>query len=451
MFLRAQHGRICTHLHLYGTPDFSRLTEEANIRWVAQSLLPGSEPLSHRGGDGGVLVLHGFTGTPQSMRPLAQRFVDASFSVEMPLLPGHGTRIEDLVPMRFSDWRKAAEDAYLRLAGVTKRVIVAGLSMGGSLACRLAADHPEIAGLVLINPFIEPPADGFREILRATLASGMEIAPAVGSDIAKPTVSELSYPGSPLAAALSLFEGLDDLVDDLDRIACPVLLLSSREDHVVPVSTGDFLMERLRVPVTRTWLEHSFHVATLDYDAGIIESAALAFAQEMTKMTKGAAPAVRGAEMSGDASTAVTAQAAEAAEAAEVVASAGAARLTTEPDVRDGSDAGPSPAGERPRGLATGTITIDEDTHVARLARLSLSDMELEQFTGQLAAVLEHAADMARLDISATAPTSHPLPVQNVMRDDEPRPALERDEVLGQAPRVEDYRFWVPRILAEGQ
>lgn len=322
--------------------------------------------------------------------------------------------------MRFKDWYGAAEGAYLRLSGATRRVVVAGLSMGGSLACRLAADHPEIAGLVLINPFIEPPAESFREILRATLAAGTEIAPAVGSDIAKPAISELSYPGSPLAAALSLFEGLDDLVADLDRISCPVMLFSSRQDHVVPVTTGDFLMERLKVPVRRTWLEHSYHVATLDYDAEIIESSAVAFAREVLDGVAGpeSTPAARsGAVM-------------ESHEGLAVERSAVRERRVEAPAAR---------------------ITIEEVAHVARLARLSLSNSELEQFTGQLAAVLDHAADMDRVDISAVAPTSRPLPVQNVMRDDNPHSSLERDEVLSQAPRVENDRFLVPRILSEGQ
>ncbi|HWG73237.1 MAG TPA: Asp-tRNA(Asn)/Glu-tRNA(Gln) amidotransferase subunit GatC [Acidimicrobiales bacterium] len=94
-------------------------------------------------------------------------------------------------------------------------------------------------------------------------------------------------------------------------------------------------------------------------------------------------------------------------------------------------------------------ISTADVAHVARLARLELSPGELERFTGQLAAVLDHAADVAALDTSGVAPTAHPLPLVNVLRADEVRPCLDRDEVLAQAPLVEDNRFRVPRILGE--
>jgi aspartyl-tRNA(Asn)/glutamyl-tRNA(Gln) amidotransferase subunit C len=87
--------------------------------------------------------------------------------------------------------------------------------------------------------------------------------------------------------------------------------------------------------------------------------------------------------------------------------------------------------------------------HVAVLARLDLTEDELERFTGQLGAVLEHAADIAALDIADVPPTAHPLPLVNVLREDVPVPSLDRDEVLAQAPAVEDARFKVPRILGE--
>jgi aspartyl-tRNA(Asn)/glutamyl-tRNA(Gln) amidotransferase subunit C len=94
-------------------------------------------------------------------------------------------------------------------------------------------------------------------------------------------------------------------------------------------------------------------------------------------------------------------------------------------------------------------ISKDEVAHVARLARLSLTDDELERFTGQLGAVLEHARDVESLDTAGVPPTSHPLPIRNVFRDDDPEPPLNRREVLSQAPAVEDDKFRVPRILGD--
>jgi len=94
-------------------------------------------------------------------------------------------------------------------------------------------------------------------------------------------------------------------------------------------------------------------------------------------------------------------------------------------------------------------ISREDVLHVARLARLDLTEAELERFTEQLAAVLDHAADVASLDTAGVPPTAHPLELQNVLRDDVPEPSLDRDEVLAQAPAVEDGRFAVPRILGE--
>ena len=94
-------------------------------------------------------------------------------------------------------------------------------------------------------------------------------------------------------------------------------------------------------------------------------------------------------------------------------------------------------------------ISRDDVAHVARLARLELTDEELDRVTGELAAVLEHAADVAALDTAGVPPTAHPLPLVNVLRDDVPGPSLDRDEVLSQAPAAEGGRFRVPRILGE--
>jgi carboxylesterase len=238
---------------------------------VAHPILAGAEPFSARGGPNGVLVLHGFTGNPHSLRGLAQAFARAGLAVELPLLPGHGTDLEDMIPTRWSDWSAAAQAAYAELAGRCRAVVVAGLSMGGTLATWLAAGHPEIAGLIAINPLIDPPAAPARELMRGVLASGTPIAPGVGSDIADPDSTELAYQGSPIEAALSMFDALDELVPRLGDIRCPVLLFTSPQDHVVPPGSSDVLERCVSGPVQRVTLERSYHVATLDYDAAEIE------------------------------------------------------------------------------------------------------------------------------------------------------------------------------------
>jgi len=226
----------------------------------------------------GVLVLHGFTGQPMSVAGLARAFAAAGFDVEMPTLPGHGTRIEDMIPTRWADWVGEAQAAYDRLAARVDRVVVAALSMGGGLACRLAVDHPEIAGLVLVNPIAEPPGEALFDILRLSLEQGIEVTSGIGSDIARPGVTEAAYDGSPLAPALSMYEGVRELAPRLPEITCPVLLFTSPQDHVVPPSNSDFLARAVSGPVERVSCERSYHVATLDWDRDLIEERAVAFA-----------------------------------------------------------------------------------------------------------------------------------------------------------------------------
>ena len=233
--------------------------------------MPGAEPWSSDGGSHGVLVLHGFTGNPQSMRPLAERLGAEGFTVDLPLLPGHGTAVEDMVDTRWDDWREGAERAYAALSRRCARVGVAGLSMGGTLSCWLAATRPEIAGVAAINPMIDAPDEDFRAAMRSMLESGVEVAPGIGSDIAMEGSTEAAYEGAPLRAALSLFEGATRLAPKLGDIHCPVLLLSSREDHVVDPVSGDVLARSVGGPLERVYLEKSYHVATLDWDAPVIE------------------------------------------------------------------------------------------------------------------------------------------------------------------------------------
>jgi carboxylesterase len=247
---------------------------------VTTSILSGAEPFSAGGGPIGVVVLHGFTGSPQSMRPLAQALAAAGFSVELPLLPGHGTSVEDMVPTRWSDWSSVADAAYGDLAGRSDRVFVAGLSMGGSLAIWLAERHSDIAGIIVVNPLVDPPASSFRDMLHGMIEEGAISVPAIGSDIAM-RGTESAYDASPLEPMLSMFEAVDEIAARLGEVRCPVLLLSSRIDHVVPPESGDLLAARAGGPVERVWLERSFHVATLDHDASEIEERAVAFVNKM--------------------------------------------------------------------------------------------------------------------------------------------------------------------------
>jgi len=248
---------------------------------VTAPIIPGAEPWSAAGGDHGVLVLHGFTGNPQSMRPLAEACAAAGFTVELPLLPGHGTSVEDMLPTRWEDWSGAAEAHFQALAARCGKVVVTGLSMGGTLTCWLAERHPHLAGIAVVNPMIQAPDEEFRQGIGALLDAGTEVFDAIGSDIKMEGTVEHAYPGTPLAPVLSLFEGADEVLADLGSIHCPTLLLSSREDHVVDPVSGDVLEASTSGPVERVHLENSYHVATLDNDAALIERSVVDFALEV--------------------------------------------------------------------------------------------------------------------------------------------------------------------------
>ena len=241
-------------------------------------VLPGAEPYSATGDARGALVLHGFTGNPQSMRGLALVLADAGFTVEMPLLPGHGTDVADMVPTRWEDWSAAAEAAYLDLAARSDAVVVVGLSMGGMLAVWLAEHHPEIAALALVNPMVAPPDADTVGFVQAMVDNGDELAPGVGSDIAMEGSAESAYPELPLRAALSLFAAAVEVESALESVTCPVLLFTSTHDHVVDPKSSALLVKRAKGAVEQVVLDRSYHVATLDYDKDEIEARTVEFA-----------------------------------------------------------------------------------------------------------------------------------------------------------------------------
>ena len=251
------------------------------------ALIPGADPWSHEGGRWGALCIHGFTGNPGAMRGVAEAFASAGFSVELPRLPGHGTTVEDMMTTGFADWTGEAEAAYQRLASRTDKVVVAGLSMGGTLTLWTAAEHPEVAAIVCINPATQPQADEIVDMVRGMVDEGEELIAGIGSDIADPEVTETAYAGTPLRPLLSLVEGLGALGPRYPSITCPLLLMNSPQDHVVEPVQSDYLAEHFGGPVERITLERSYHVATLDYDRDLVESSAVAFAQ---RILDGAAP-----------------------------------------------------------------------------------------------------------------------------------------------------------------
>lgn len=247
-------------------------------------VLPGCEPWSSSGGGPhGALVLHGFTGSPVSMRPVAEGLAAAGFAVEMPRLPGHGTHVDDMIETGWDDWLTEAERALEALAARCPdgRLVVVGLSMGGALTAALAQGHPELAGIVVINTPIAVPAE-LAEGIEEMLAGGVETIDSIGGDLADPDADEVSYEATPLRSMLTMIIAGQDVRARLGEIRCPALIITSRQDHVVNPADSDVLADELGGPVERLWLEKSFHVATIDYDADIVQAATVDFARRVT-------------------------------------------------------------------------------------------------------------------------------------------------------------------------
>ena len=250
---------------------------------MTTAIMPGCESFAAENGPLGVLVLHGFTGNPASMRPLAELIAAAGYSVELPRLPGHGTTVEDMKTTTWSDWSGATLVAYDDLRARCDKVAVVGLSMGGGLTAFVAENRPDVAACVFINPLVKAPVEELVTGLQALLDAGLEEIESIGSDIKMEGSVEASYDATPLAPAASLFEAMKGVNEDLSKIAVPSLLLSSREDHVVTSDNGDDIVNKATGPVERIWLENSYHVATMDNDHELVESATLSFLDRVLK------------------------------------------------------------------------------------------------------------------------------------------------------------------------
>ncbi len=248
-------------------------------------ILAGAEPWSHVGGDHstdtrhGAVVIHGFTGNPASMRGVATALADNGFHVELPRLPGHGTHVDDMLPTRWADWAGEVEAAYQRLRQRAADIVVVGLSMGGALTLRLGADHPDVAGLVCINPVAQPQAPEIVEMLRGLADSGTAVLPGIGSDIADPDATESAYEGTPVEPLLSmLIDGVEPLSHLYADMRIPLLLMNSPQDHVVEPAQAEYLVDNYGGPVERILLERSYHVATQDFDKDLIQKSTTEFA-----------------------------------------------------------------------------------------------------------------------------------------------------------------------------
>jgi len=246
---------------------------------------PGAEPFSHDGGDVAVLLIHGYSGSPFSMRPWAEHLAGEGYTVRLPRLPGHGTTWQEMNLTRWPDWFAAVDREFRSLRRTHRSVCVGGLSMGSALALRLAEEYgPDVAALALVNPAVK--IDHFLLPSLPLLHRVIPSFPGIVDDIKKPGISELGYDRNPLSALHSLVSHLKDVVRDLPEVTQPLHVFRSAEDHVVPATNTALLLSRVSsTDVTETVLHDSYHVATLDNDAEAIFKGSAEFFQRVVDGT----------------------------------------------------------------------------------------------------------------------------------------------------------------------
>jgi carboxylesterase len=243
-------------------------------------VLRGAEPWSAAGhgarGSTGLLLVHGFTGNPVSMRPLGEGLAAAGFTVEVIRLPGHGTHWRDMAKTRYTDWRHEVVRAADALRDRSAKLLLVGLSMGGTLVLDVACTQvANLAGVVAINPFIlarpDPLAKLAPLIERLIPVVPAKLAGLAENDMAKPGQDEKAYPWVPIASANSLTRELPRIRQQLASLKLPALIAHSRQDHSVPPQNSREVLRLLEGgDATELVLERSYHVATLDYDLELL-------------------------------------------------------------------------------------------------------------------------------------------------------------------------------------
>jgi carboxylesterase len=232
------------------------------------ALMPGAGGYFFEGSDTGCLLLHGFTGTPQNVRPLADYLARRGFTVSAPRIAGHGTSVADLDATGPDDWLGTAEKALADLRKSCRQIVVAGISLGGTYALELARRHRDLAGIVVMAaPILDMPA--LDEVLRDPNRPKAVTAPwaTVGvltTEIASGGITYMEMPLGALERGLGLVRRVREGLAD---VKCPTLLIYGDRDVIVDKANGPYAMEHLGASDKRLLaLADSAHEVTLDYD-----------------------------------------------------------------------------------------------------------------------------------------------------------------------------------------
>jgi carboxylesterase len=231
----------------------------------------------------GVLLVHGFTGAPPSMRPWGEFLHSKGYTVRVPLLPGHGTKPEDLNKVKWQQWPDKVQSELEELYKTCDHVFIVGLSMGGGTSLYAATQNNErLTGMILVNPMIH--VAFLPHQLAYVISHFQKLRSSVGNDIKRPGITEHGYDALPTRGIYELLKMLKITRKNLAKVTIPVQLFHSVEDHTLPVSNTEIIMKGLGSSnKSRIDLVNSYHVATLDYDQELIFQNSLTFIESLTK------------------------------------------------------------------------------------------------------------------------------------------------------------------------
>lgn len=252
--------------------------EGAPAGWMQDWSAVGSGKNAHIG----VLLVHGFTGSPASMRPWGEFLHSKGYAVRVPLLPGHGTKPEDLNKVKWQEWPAKVNFELAQLQKTCDTIFIVGFSMGGGTVLNVAAsNNGAFKGIILVNPWIH--LKGVPVELGFVMSRFYKMRTSVGDDIKRPGTTEWGYDATPTRGVYQALKMLRITRKNLGAITAPVQLFHSVEDHTLPVSNTEIILSEIGSrEKTRIELVNSYHVAPLDYDQELIFHNSLTFIEGLT-------------------------------------------------------------------------------------------------------------------------------------------------------------------------
>ncbi len=242
------------------------------------NVILGTEAIFLQGNSTGILICHGFNGTPQSVKHLAEGFAKYGYTIYAPRLKGHGTTILEMEEASYQDWISDLHEAYLLLKQTCHHIFVIGQSMGGALALELATKET-LDGVLTINAALSVP-----EYEALAHKSEPRFILEGRPDIKDTVATEITYEQVPLKAVFQLLDIMKVANQELPKVTCPIKIFVSPEDHVVPAHCSYDIFDTVNsVEKELVSLEHSYHVASLDYDKDKIIKHTVEFIKTHTK------------------------------------------------------------------------------------------------------------------------------------------------------------------------